>query len=236
VEGDDAACKLTLLSRMAFGQDVPLEAVPREGITRLLPCDFVYAGTLGRTPRLLGTAALLPGGRLAAGVRVHMVSRESILAKVVGPFNAVLVKGAFGGEFAFYGRGAGGDPTATAVLADVVELARSGYRALVPPLAHARLSPHAPASAADFRAPFYVRFVVRDRPGIIAGISRCLADHEINIDAVFQAPYEDKEALPFVVTLEEVAEDRLLTALGEIEALPFHVEPPLALPMTGSAG
>jgi homoserine dehydrogenase len=234
VEGEDAAYKLTLLSRMAFGRNVSVEDIPREGITKLLACDFVYARQLGRTLRQLAVADETPGGRLVLSVRTHLVSSQSLLAKVEGPFNAVQLRGDSGGEFVFYGRGAGGAPTATAVLADVLELARSekGVRR-VPPLGYARFAPSAPAGPEDFISSFYLRFVVRDRPGIIADISRALANHAINIDAVFQAPYGDKAALPFVITLEPVSQQRLDSALAEIGRLDFHTVLPLALPTTG---
>lgn len=233
VEGEDAAYKLTLLSRMAFGQDVPVAAVSREGITRLLPCDFVYARQLARTPRQIASGTRLADGRLLLSVRTHMVSTQSLLAKVTGPFNAVLVHLEHGGDFVFSGRGAGGDPTATAVLADVIELARSGPRPLVPPLGFPRLAPFAAGGPADFSAPFYLRFVVRDAPGILASIAQSLARHGANIDAVFQAPFEDKSALPFVITLEPVTQAQVAAAMSEVALLPFHALPPLALPMTG---
>lgn len=232
VEGRDAACKLTLLARLAFGQEVPLEAVRTEGITRLQPVDFVYAGMLGRTPRQLGIARRLADGRLLLSVRTHLVSKDSMLARVDGPFNAVQVSTARGGDFIFSGRGAGGDPTATAVLADLVEIARRGAEPRVPPFGAGELAPYVPAGSADFVAPFYLRFVVRDRPGILAELASVLARHDVNVDAVFQAPWSEKSALPFVVTLEPVDEGRLERALAELAALPFHVEAPLALPMT----
>lgn len=232
VEGTDAACKLALLARLAFGQEVPLEAVRTEGITRLRPVDFVYAGMLGRTPRQLGTARRTDDGRLLLSVRTHLVSNDSMLARVDGPFNAVQVSAARGGDFVFTGRGAGGDPTATAVLADLVEIARRGPCPDVPPFGTGDALPFAPAGPPEFVAPFFVRFVVADRPGILAAIAAVLARHEVNIDAVFQVPWNDKAELPFVVTLEPVDEGRLGRALDELAALPFHIEPPLAVPMT----
>jgi homoserine dehydrogenase len=231
VEGDDAAYKLALLARLAFGRDVSVDQIAREGITRLLPCDFVYAKRLGRTPRQLAVARVAPRGHLLLSVRTHFVSETSLLAKVTGPFNAVEVRGESGGPFVFSGRGAGGDPTATAVLADVVEIARGGGRA-APPLGFASLEPCTPATPEEFVAPFYLRFIVSDRPGILADLARILAKNGINIDAVFQAPYEDKSALPFVVTLEPVSGMALAAALAAIGSLDFHVVPPLALPMT----
>lgn len=232
VEGTDAACKLALLARLAFGQDVPLGAVRTEGITRLRPVDFVYAGMLGRTPRQLGIASRLAGGRLLLSVRTHLVSNESMLARVDGPFNAVQVSTARAGDFVFTGRGAGGDPTATSVLGDLVEIARCGPRPGVPPFGTDAPVPFTPAGPAGFVAPFYLRFVVADRPGILAELATVLARHDVNVDAVFQAPWSEKAELPFVVTLEPVDEERLGRALVELAALPFHVEPPLALPMS----
>lgn len=232
VGGSDAACKLALLARLAFGQDVPLEAVSTAGITGLTPVDLDYARMLKRTPRQLGVARRLADGRLLLSVRTHLVADASMLARVDGPFNAVEVRTAHGGEFVFTGRGAGGDPTATAVLADVVELARSAGRPGAPPFGAAALEAFAGAGPADSVAPFYLRFVVADRPGILAEIAAVLARHGINVDAVFQAPWPDKGALPFVVTLEPVDEERLGRALDELAALSFHVEPPFALPMT----
>ncbi len=232
VEGTDAACKLALLARMAFGQEVPLAAVRTEGITRLGPDDFLYARMLDRTPRQLAIARRLPGDRLLLSVRTHLVSNESILARLDGPFNAVQVSTVHGGDFVLSGRGAGGDPTATAVLSDVVEIARRGPASAVPPFGTAEPLLLRIAGPADSVAPYYLRFVVDDRPGILAELAGTLARHGINVDAVLQAPGRTKSALPFVVTLEAVDGERLGRALGQLASLPFNVEPPFALPMT----
>jgi homoserine dehydrogenase len=144
----------------------------------------------------------------------------------------VQVRGEKGGDFVFSGRGAGGDPTAVAVLSDIVELARSGPRPLVPPLGFPAFEPFSPAGPEEFSAPFYLRFVVRDKAGIIAGISQILARNQANIEAVFQAPYGERDALPFVITLETVTQAQVAKALEEIAALDFHVVPPVAFPMT----
>jgi homoserine dehydrogenase len=232
VGGGDAACKLTLLARMAFGQEVALSDVGKEGIQHLLPCDFVYAKMLGRRLKQLATCTALEDGRLLLGVRTHLVAEDALLAKLDGPFNAVRVAARRAGEFVFTGRGAGGDPTAVAVLSDVLELAR-GVRPEVAPFAFARLLPPRLAGPADFVSSFALRFVVRDQPGIIASIARCLAERQVNIDAVFQAPFADKNALPFVITVEAVPEGGLLEALAAIRGLPFHAAEPAAFPMTG---
>jgi len=232
VEGWDAAYKLALLARMAFGRNVSVEEIARDGITALEPFDVVYGRLLGRTLRQIALARQLPSGRLLLSVRTHLVSNASLLARVEGPFNAVLVEGEAGGPFIFHGRGAGGDPTATAVLSDIIEIAREGGRPTAPPFGYHDHPPAEMAGPAEFVAPFCLRFVVRDRPGIIAAISRILADHDINIDSVFQTPWEDKSALPFVITLEPVAQAQLDAALAKLRGLEFNVAPPLALPMT----
>ncbi len=232
VEGWDAAYKLALLARLAFGEQVNVDDVSREGITALEPCDVVYGRQLGRTLRQIAMARRTESGRLLLSVRTHLVSNSSLLARVEGPFNAVQVEGEAGGPFIFHGRGAGGDPTATAVLSDLVEIARAGGRPAAPTFGFETLPRASVAPLEEFVAPFCLRFVVKDRPGIIAAISRVLAEHAINIDAVFQAPWDDKEALPFVVTLEPVSKAKLDIACAEMRSFDFLRSAPLALPMT----
>lgn len=231
VEGADAACKVALLARMAFGADVPLEAVRTEGVTRLRPVDFVYARLLERVPRQLGLARRLTDGRLLLSVRTALVPASSLLARVDGPLNAVRVTTARAGEYVLSGPGAGGAPTAAAVLADVVEIARRGAPSLVPPFGTDAPRPCGAGELGDSVAPFYVRFVVDDRPGVLAALTAAFARSEVNVDAVLQVPWTEKTALPFVVTLEPTAEDRVARALDEIAELPFLVEAPLLFPM-----
>jgi homoserine dehydrogenase len=231
VEGSDAACKVALLARMAFGADVPLGAVRTEGVTRLRPVDFVYARLLERTPRQLGLARRLPDGRLLLSVRTALVPTSSLLARIDGPLNAVRVTTAHGGEYVLTGPGAGGAPTATAVLADLVEIARRGVPASVPPFGTDLPRPCVIGESADYVAPFYVRFVVDDRPGVLAALTSAFARAAVNVDAVLQVPWAEKRALPFVVTLEATEEARIARALTEIAELPFLVEAPLVLPM-----
>lgn len=231
VEGKDAACKVALLARMAFGSDVPLAAVRTEGVPRLRPVDFVYARLLDRTPRQLGLARRLPDGRLLLSVRTALVPTSSLLARIDGPLNAVRVTTAHGGEYVLTGPGAGGAPTATAVLADVVEIARRGAPAAVPPFGTDEPRPCVIGGMADVVAPFYVRFVVDDRPGVLAALTSAFARADVNVDAVLQVPWAEKRELPFVVTLEATEEARIARALTEIAEQPFLVEAPLLLPM-----
>jgi homoserine dehydrogenase len=155
----------------------------------------------------------------------------SPLARAQGSQNLVTVQGEFGGETTYSGFGAGGDPTAVAVVSDLMSIARTGLGAEV----------HLPQQlegqvevGIDFTAPHYVRFTVADRPGIIAALAALLSAHGINIDAVLQLPGHDKAELPFVMTLEACPVSVLDSALAEMNALPFHVRRPLAVPILGT--
>jgi homoserine dehydrogenase len=164
-------------------------------------------------------------------VRPALVPLASPLARAQGSQNLVSVNGEFGGETTYSGFGAGGDPTAVAVVSDLMSIARAGLGAEV----------HLPQDlegqievSVDFTAPHYVRFTVADRPGIIASLAAVLSAHGINIDAVLQLPGHDKAELPFVMTLEACPVSVLDGALAEINALPFHVRRPIMLPILGS--
>ena len=232
VGGTDAACKLAIIARIAFGQGVSLGDIRTGGIGQLRPWDFIYGRKLGRTPRQLGLVRQIPGDGLFLSVRTHMVQTDSLFASVAGPSNAVLIQSQDGGDFFFAGAGAGGAATATAVYSDLIELSRSGQRPETPFFGTYEAAPLHRATSKDFVAPFYLRFVVRDRPGILADIARCLSDHHINIDAVLQLPDQHKEAFPFVITIEAVAESQVEDAIRQILAMDFNVEPPLSCPMT----
>jgi homoserine dehydrogenase len=136
------------------------------------------------------------------------------------------VRGVFGGETSFFGSGAGGSPTAVAVVSDVLSVASRGE---LPP------APAEPASyhkvCGDFVAPHYVRFTVNDKPGILAAITNAYAKYGINIEGVLQLPKFRKDRLPFVTTLEECPESVLDRSLAEVAKSDYHVQPPLALPI-----
>lgn len=232
IEGLDARDKLTILAMLCFGSVIDKEKVPTTGITRLQPVDFVYAHHLGYTIRLICTARRIADG-LAISVGPTLVPRTSILAKVDGSFNALLLTGEAGGRTMYYGRGAGGGPTGIAIVSDIIRIARElflGVANLAPPFSALTLAAMRPAPVSSFVFPYALRFVVLDRPGIIASIAAVLARHQINIDAVLQEKvYEDKQRLPFVVTLEPAAEDKVNQALAEMAGFDFLAEPPLAL-------
>ena len=159
------------------------------------------------------------------GVGPALVPLTSPRARVQGSENLVTVQGQFGGETSFGGRGAGGDPTAVAVVSDVLAIAR-GAR---PPVTGPYRCVDRVSTA--FATPYYVRFTVTDRPGIIAALASVFAVHGINIDAILQEPGFPADRRPFVVSLDAAPSQVLETALATIAALDFHVMPPFAMPV-----
>ena len=232
VEGWDARLKLAILARMAFGAEVPLASISCQGITRISKVDFQYAHALGCTIRLLGAARRAEDGSLSLLVRPMLISRAHMLAKVEGSFNAVMVHGAHGGDTLYYGRGAGGDPTGVSVVGDIIRAARdvqAGGRGRVPALGYVQRDGAVEITADGPPTRHYLRFIISDRPGILETLCGILARHGISIDAVIQEPALDKHNLPFVITLEPVANAMVTHAVAEMENLDFLREPPLHL-------
>ena len=232
VEGFDARYKIAILTMVCFGQAVPVEEIPVEGITRIEQVDFAYAHRLNRTIRLIAAARKQRGNNLEITVRPMIVPQSSQLANVWGSTNGILLLGNKGGTTTLTGRGAGGDPTGVAVLSDVVEIARAiaAGGAGSTPLAYSEWHSRKIGPPSREAVSFYLRLVVRDRPGILARVCATLGRHRINIDSVLQEPAMPKEHLPFVMTLEPTAEARVRGAVREIARLPFLVQPPLLLP------
>lgn len=226
VDGADAQAKLAILSAVGLERRIAAETIPLRSIRPVEPVDFTYAQRLGCTIRQVSRAELLPGGAVTASVQPMLVPAASPLARAEGSQNVVVVDGAHGGETAFRGFGAGGDPTAVAVVSDLEAVARAG------PAAARRWRPAADAPvAADFDAPQYLRFVIVDRPGIIAALAGVFVRHGLNVDSVLQEPGWPKSALPFVVTLEPCGSGAVQAALAEIEAFDFHARPPVWMPI-----
>jgi homoserine dehydrogenase len=170
---------------------------------------------------------------LFAEVGPSLVAVSSPFGRVQSNQNLVLTSGKYGGDMAFLGAGAGGDPTAVAVISDLKLVAQSlpggnGPKRRGEVAAAALLSPE---TSCDFETPWYLRFLVRDRPGIVARLAQILSAHQLNIDAVLQNPGFDKAALPFVITLEPCRDSQLRPALEEMAALDFAIRPCLWLPI-----
>ena len=232
IDGFDARSKLAILVALAFGERVRPDQIPVKGIRRIRAIDFAYAGRLGHTIRLLATARREPEG-LRLSVRPALVENSAILAGVTGSYNALWVHGQ-GGDTFYYGKGAGPKPTGVAVVSDLMQTAkalRSSNGTPPSPFAHESLDRHSPVSAGTEERQFYLRFRVRDRPGILASLAAILAKQGVSIEAVLQEPHFDKSDLPFVTTLEPARRQSLDAALEEMRGLDFLVDEPLALPL-----
>jgi homoserine dehydrogenase len=233
VDGYDACSKLAILSALAFGERIVPADIYTEGIRRIAPIDFEYAHQLKHTIRLVCIARQTPEGLLLS-VRPSLIPQSTILASVRGAYNAIWVRGKYGADTFYYGRGAGPHPTGVAVVSDLMRVAReirSGSPERVSPFAHARLGEYCPIPVTLHRSAYYLRFRVQDRPGIIAQLASALALENISIDAVLQLPSGDGHDLPFVIILEPTTEQSVRAAVARMSELNFLIEPPLVLPM-----
>jgi homoserine dehydrogenase len=226
IEGFDAQAKLAILAHIALRAHVPASAIPTRRIDTIDAVDFLYAEQMGCTIRQIAWAERTADPRaLTAAVGPALVPLDSPLARVRGSENLVILRGRFGGETMFGGLGAGGDPTAVAVMSDLLAIARERV-----PVA-ARPAPECAAVSPDFTSAYYVRFTVADRPGIIAALSAVFARHEINIDAVLQEQGFPSGRRPFVVSLDPAASSAIESAIAEMGAFDFHSEAPVVLPV-----
>src|SRR5271155_5060886 len=234
VDGYDARSKLAILAALAFGEKITPSDIYSEGIRRIQPLDFQYAHQLGHTIRLLCTARQTMAG-LILSVRPALVPQSTILAGVQGAYNAVWVRGKYGEDTFYYGRGAGAAPTGVAVVSDLMRVSReirAGSPERVSPFAHERLGEYKPIPLQH--SAYYLRFRVVDRPGIIASLAGVLAGKQISLVAVLQLPSDNPHDLPFVITVEPTSEQSIREALAEMSAHDFLVEPPFAMPMERS--
>ena len=227
VEGADAAAKLAILTAVGLRHLIRAGDIPTRSIRPIDLVDFEYAKTLGCTIRQIARASVQADGPVLAGVGPALVPQTSGFGRISGSQNLVTVRGVFGGETSFAGSGAGGSPTAVAVVSDLLAIRAAGGRRV----ADNTPRPEMHAVSGDFLVPQYVRFTVRDRPGIIAAVGTAFARYGTNIEAVIQLPNHAKDRLPFVTTLEPCAESVVDRALAELEALDWMVERPLRLPI-----
>lgn len=224
VEGIDAAHKLSILAAVAFGADVAFDKVHVEGIRHVSAVDIAFAEELGYRIKLLGIAALTDAG-LEQRVHPCMVPVDSAIASVEDVYNAVVAEGDAVGTSMMVGRGAGAGPTASAVVSDLIDLAR-GFTVptfSVPVAAKAAL----PSVAIDkHRGAYYVRLMVLDQPGVIADIAGALRDEKVSMEAMIQRGRNPGEIVPVVLTTHETDEAAMRRALARIDGLPAITEPP----------
>lgn len=236
IEGYDARSKLAIVANFCFGARVPTDAIFRQGITRITPTDFAYAHRLGYTIRLLASGARtqsVDGDKLSLAVRPVLVPQAAMLAKVQGSYNALWVKGKYGEDTLYYGRGAG-KPTGVAVVSDIMSAARDlrdGSPLRAPAFGYWTPEEIKQVGSEAGERPYFLRFTVNDEVGIIAKLANIIADERISIDAVFEEPGQSADNLSFVISVKPTTEKAVSAALARIEKLSFLREPPLALPM-----
>ena len=229
VEGYDARAKLIILAQAGLRVRLQSEQIPCWPISAVEAVDFAYARELNCTIRQISLAKkeTEDGLSVRAFVRPALVPASSLVAHVEGSKNLVMATGQYAGQMVFSGFGAGGDPTAVAVVSDLYSIARSGAT----PFGNLPDVETPKDVSGEFTAPYYLRFVVKDRPGIIAAVATVLSRYGIGIDAVLQRPGYPDSALPFIITLETARSDMLGCALQEINRFDFHVEPVLCMPI-----
>jgi homoserine dehydrogenase len=226
LDGGDARAKLAILALAGLHTRVTPESVRARTIRAVDAVDFDYAAELGCTIRQISRAQLKERV-LFAEVGPCLVPADSPYGRVQRNLNLVLTSGRYGGDMAFLGAGAGGDPTAVAVVSDLMFVAQglsAEKRDIASPVS-------APAVSSDFETAWYLRFFVRDQPGIVARLAQILAAHHLNIDSLLQKPGFEKSSLPFVITLEPCRDSMLHPALEEMSGLEFATRPCLCLPI-----
>jgi homoserine dehydrogenase len=222
VGGFDARAKLSILMRLALRVEVDPEQIVPAAITGVSAIDFTYARELGCTIRQIARADKA-NGVLAASVGPTLVGLRSPLAWSRGTENMVVLTGKYGGDVVFSGHGAGGHPTAVAVVSDLLALA-AGSRRVQLPTEKAKIG-------GELETAHYIRFLVNDRPGIVAEITAGLAREQVNIRAIAQKAGYPANALPFVVTVEPCKPSALKRALEGIRCIDCMIAPPLDLQM-----
>jgi homoserine dehydrogenase len=224
VDGIDAAHKLAILASLAFGAPVSFASMHVEGIRRISALDIAFARELGFRIKLLGITRRRDGG---IEMRVHpaLVPEADPLAQVDGVFNAVVAEGDAVGRVMLMGRGAGAGPTASAVVADLIDIARGRFApswgatvGALPALPTLPMERHVGA--------YYLRLTVRDQPGVIADVAAALRDAGVSLQSMLQHGQDPGEQVPIVLVTHETVEAQMMTALAAIAALPTVLEPP----------
>jgi len=219
VEGFDAMHKTVVLAALAHGFWIPQEMVHVQGISKLASEDFAFAKMLGYTIKLIATVKSHPDGAVEAHVQPTFVPNRHVLASVSSSFNALAIKGDVVGETLFYGRGAGSDPTASAVIADIVDAAAALSGGHAPHLGathslYAKIKPYE-----ETMAPYYIRLGALDKPGTLATIAQVFAAHQIGISSVFQPKDHPGDFVPLILLCDTAPERDVRLALAGIAGL-----------------
>jgi homoserine dehydrogenase len=224
VDGIDAAHKLAILAALAFGRPVAFDAVHVEGIRQISALDISFANQLGYRIKLLGIARQTEAG-IEARVHPCMVPQSAPIARVDGVFNAVVAEGDFVGRVMLEGRGAGAGPTASAVVADLIDLARGRFTP-VWGAGSGALSDAPSVTMESHAGAYYLRLMVVDRPGVIADVAAALRDAGVSLESMLQRGRSPGESVPVVLVTHETSEAAMRGALARIAALDSVLEAP----------
>lgn len=237
VEGIDSVHKLAIMVSLAYGTPVDVKDIYTEGITKLTPLDIAYAKEFGYVIKLLGIAKWMEG-EIEARVHPTMIPVASPIAQVHGVYNAIQVVGDVVGDVMLHGRGAGSMPTGSAVVSDILAIARNLITGGVGrvPVASFQPDQRRPLRVrpmADIESLFYLRFMVVDRPGVLSQIAGVLGQHGISISSVLQQGRKEGQMVPVVIRTHQAAERSVQTALREIGRMSFVSEPPMLIRVEG---
>jgi homoserine dehydrogenase len=223
IEGIDAANKIAILTSLAFGCDVRLDDVFVEGITRITQRDIQYARELGYRVKLLAIAKLIEDAKIQVRVHPTMLPERNMLANVDGVFNAIYVVGNATGSTMFYGRGAGQMPAASAVVSDIIDIAKTIAAGVDPQTLPSPVLDNTEYSLKpidECETRYFIRFQALDQPRVLAKVSGILGQREISISSVIQKERREGESVPIVMMTHEAIEKDIQDALREIDALP----------------
>ncbi|GKS59951.1 homoserine dehydrogenase [Nitrospira sp.] len=237
VEGIDSAHKLAIMVNLAYGTPVDVKEIATEGITKLTPLDFAYAKEFGYAIKLLGIAKFTEG-EIEARVHPTMIPVTSPMAQVNGVYNAIQVVGDAVSDVMLYGRGAGSLPTGSAVVSDILSIARNLLRGgigRVPPASfqQEQRRPLRVRPMSDIESLYYLRFMVVDQPGVLSLIAGVLGDQRISISTVLQQGRKDGHTVPVVIRTHQATERAVQAALQEINRMPFVSEPTTLIRVEG---
>jgi homoserine dehydrogenase len=232
INGDDSAHKLTILASIAFGYEIKLEDIYVEGIESISRDDLRFGSELGYKLKLLAIGKREENGKVSLRVHPSFIAEDNELAKVDGSFNAVSVFGSAVGQVMFYGRGAGMMPTASAVVADIVDVALGNSATI---FRHLNLKPRAEVEPLiekieNFASRFYIRFMAKDQPGVFAHIGKILADNQVSISGVLQ--HEGRGAdntVPLVITTHPTLQSKVNACLQGLRDVDTVVSEPVCI-------
>ena len=222
ISGGDSAHKLAILASIAFGYEIKLDDIFVEGIEAISKDDIRYGGEMGYILKLLAIGQKDEEGRVSLRVHPSFIAKDSALARVAGPFNAVSIFGSAVGQVMYYGRGAGMMPTASAVVADIIDVAIGNS---VRTFRHLNLKPRSEIGSliekiGNSISRFYIRVQAKDQPGVVSSYSKVLGDHQISISGALQHEgHGPDNTVPVVITTHPTQEKNVTAALGELTEL-----------------